>query len=456
MKNINKTLLAAAISLGMLAGCNSDNDSKAADPMVRFATFNLSFDRTAAGMLTGELALTRTEQDALLARLAEGSLSGATETKAKNVQQIRNVAEIIQRTRPDVFLLNEFDNDGKGESTADLKAFNDNYLAHAQHAEVTAISYPVMQNFATNTGLMSGYDLNLDGKVNSGPDDAWGFGNYHGQYAFAVMSKYPIDTKQIRTFQNFKWKDMPGEQNPVIDDCNNPKVKIPASRQCGDAWYEDAAWQQYPLSSKNHADVPVRIKTEKGEEVIHFLISHPTPPIFANAARHTVKHNRAEIAFWNDYVKGLNYMTDDKGTKGGLAKNAKFVIAGDLNADPLTGDGDLTAIQDLLNNPLMNQAITNGTLIPVSEGGPECLIKGYCKQSNKNRPNPERITNTSGLQLDHVIPSANLNAVKSGIYWPASFEEGYHLVYGVFNGTPDVAKKVSSDHRMVWVDLKLD
>lgn len=456
MNNINKTLLAAAISLGMLAGCNSDNDSKAADPMVRFATFNLSFDRTAAGMLTGELALTRTEQDALLARLAEGSLSGATETKAKNVQQIRNVAEIIQRTRPDVFLLNEFDNDGKGESTADLKAFNDNYLAHAQHAEVTAISYPVMQNFATNTGLMSGYDLNLDGKVNSGPDDAWGFGNYHGQYAFAVMSKYPIDTKQIRTFQNFKWKDMPGEQNPVIDDCNNPKVKIPASRQCGDAWYSDAAWQQYPLSSKNHADVPVRIKTEKGEEVIHFLISHPTPPIFANAARHTVKHNRAEIAFWNDYVKGLNYMTDDKGTKGGLAKNAKFVIAGDLNADPLTGDGDLTAIQDLLNNPLMNQAITNGTLIPVSEGGPECLIKGYCKQSNKNRPNPERITNSSGLQLDHVIPSANLNAVKSGIYWPASFEAGYHLVYGVFNGTPDVAKKVSSDHRMVWVDLNLD
>ncbi|HEH9428848.1 TPA: endonuclease/exonuclease/phosphatase family protein, partial [Aeromonas sobria] len=263
MKNLNKTLLAAAISLGMLAGCNSDNDSKAADPMVRFATFNLSFDRTAAGMLTGELALTRTAQDALLARLAEGSLSGTEETKAKNVQQIRNVAEIIQRTRPDVFLLNEFDNDGKGENTADLKAFNDNYLAHAQHSEVTAISYPVMQNFATNTGLQSGYDLNLDNKTTG--DDAWGFGNYHGQYAFAVMSKYPIDTKQIRTFQKFKWKDMPGEQNPIIDDCNNPKAKIPASRQCGDAWYDDAAWQQFPLSSKNHADVPVLIKTDKGE-----------------------------------------------------------------------------------------------------------------------------------------------------------------------------------------------
>ncbi|WP_421238102.1 endonuclease/exonuclease/phosphatase family protein [Aeromonas jandaei] len=421
--------------------------------MIRFATFNVAFDRTAAGMLSGELALTRSAQDELLARLADGNLSGAEKTKALNVQQIRNVAEIIQRTRPDVFLLNEFDNDGKGENTADLKAFNNNYLAHAQHSEVTAISYPVMQNFATNTGLMSGYDLNLDGKVNNGPDDAWGFGNYHGQYAFAVMSKYPIDTKQIRTFQNFKWKDMPGEKNPVIDDCNNPNAKIPAGRQCGDAWYSDEVWQKYPLSSKNHADVPVRIKTDKGEEVIHFLISHPTPPIFANAARHTVKHNRAEIAFWNDYVKGLNYIADDKGTKGGLAKNAKFVIAGDLNADPQTGDGDLSAIQDLLNNPLMNQAITNGTQIPVSEGGPECVSKGTDCKRNLNRPNPERITNTSVLQLDHVIPSANLNAVKSGVYWPASFEAGYHLVYDAKLG---IAKGVSSDHRMVWVDLKLD
>ncbi|MEG3028745.1 MAG: endonuclease/exonuclease/phosphatase family protein, partial [Aeromonas sp.] len=248
MKNINKTLLAAAISLGMLAGCNSQNDSETPDTMVRFATFNLSFDRTAAGMLSAELALDRAAQDALLARYqgGDGSLSQAEITRAKDVQQIRNIAEIIQRTRPDVFLLNEFDNDGKGESSADLQAFNSNYLAHPQHTEVQAISYPVMQNFATNTGLMSGQDLNLDGKVSSGPDDAWGFGNYHGQYAFAVMSKYPIDTKQIRTFQHFKWKDMPGETNPVIDDCNNPKAPIPAGRQCGQPWYDAAAWDQFP------------------------------------------------------------------------------------------------------------------------------------------------------------------------------------------------------------------
>ncbi len=423
--------------------------------MVRFATFNLAFDRTAPGMLGEELALSRTEQDALLARhrAADARLDPGTFTRANHVQQIRNIAEIIQRTRPDVLLLSEFDNDGKGSDTTDLNAFNDNYLAHAQHDEVKAISYPVLQNFATNTGLMSGHDLNLDGKVNNGPDDAWGFGNYHGQYAFAVMSRYPIDTKQIRTFQKFKWKDMPGEANPVIDDCNNAKAPIPAGRQCGDAWYDDAAWQAFPLSSKNHADVPVRVKTAKGEQVIHLLISHPTPPIFGNAARHNVKRNRAEIAFWQDYVAGAGYMVDDAGKAGGLAEGARFVIAGDLNADPQIGDGDLTAIQDLHNHALVNQAVTNGALIPVSQGGPECLASqpDQCKRNNK-RPTPERITSSSGLQLDHVLPSANLNAVASGVFWPASFEPGYHLVYDAKLG---IAKGVSSDHRLVWVDVTL-
>ncbi|AUY09070.1 succinyl-CoA synthetase subunit alpha [Aeromonas sp. ASNIH2] len=424
--------------------------------MVRFASFNLAFDRTAPGMLGEELALSRTEQDALLARhrAADARLDPGTFTRANHVQQIRNIAEIIQRTRPDVLLLSEFDNDGKGSDTTDLNAFNDNYLAHAQHDEVKAISYPVLQNFATNTGLMSGHDLNLDGKVNNGPDDAWGFGNYHGQYAFAVMSRYPIDTKQIRTFQKFKWKDMPGEANPVIDDCNNAKAPIPAGRQCGDAWYDDAAWQAFPLSSKNHADVPVRVKTAKGEQVIHLLISHPTPPIFGNAARHNVKRNRAEIAFWQDYVAGAGYMVDDAGKAGGLAEGARFVIAGDLNADPQIGDGDLTAIQDLHNHALVNQAVTNGALIPVSQGGPECLASqpDQCKRNN-NRPTPERITSSSGLQLDHVLPSANLNAVASGVFWPASFEPGYHLVYDAKLG---IAKGVSSDHRLVWVDVALD
>ncbi|MGL5453166.1 MAG: endonuclease/exonuclease/phosphatase family protein [Aeromonas sp.] len=432
-----------------MAPCSSPLAATMLRIMIRFATFNVAFDRPAQGILSRQLALTRPQQDALLTRLDQGHLKGAKQLEAQQVRQIRNVAEIIQRTRPDVLLLNEFDNDGYGDNSADLRAFNDHYLAQPQHAEVSAIDYPVQQGFATNTGLMSGYDLNLDGQINSGPSDGWGFGSYHGQYAFAVLARYPIERSRLRTFQHFKWRDMPGEQNPLIDDCGRPKVTIPPQRQRGEPWYHEAAWQQHPLSSKNHVDLPLLIPTPQGDRCIHLLISHPTPPIFANAARHSIKRNRAEIAFWNDYINGLDYMTDDQGVQGGLPLDAAFVIAGDLNADPLTGDGDRTAIRALLDNPRVNQAITHGPLIPTSNGGAECMAA----RPHTQRPHPERITSSSGLQLDHLLPSANLTALNSGVYWPASDEAGYHLVH---HATLGIAKGVSSDHRLVWVDLALD
>lgn len=422
--------------------------------MVRFATFNVSFDRTASGMLRTELALDRAAQSALLARHLGGNAPAGDGNPeeialARRVQQIRNVAEIIQRIRPDVLLLNEFDGDGQGESCADLQAFNDNYLAHAQHPEVESIRYPHARQFATNSGLRSGFDLNLDGKVDCGPDDAWGFGDYHGQYAFAVLSRHPIDAGQIRSFQHFKWRDLPGEQNPVIDD---GRARLPTNRQPGEPWYEEAVWAALPLSSKNHVDLPLRIPYGEQERVVHFLISHPTPPIFGNAARHNRKRNRAEVAFWQHYIEGASHLVDDAGKADGLPGGERFVIAGDLNADPLAGDGDLSAIRALCHHRLVNQAVSTGALVPVSEGGQEYLAT-HPNRRNRNRPHPARITSTSGLQLDHLLPSANLRALASGVFWPASHEPGRHLVQDAQLG---IGKGVSSDHRLVWVDLRVD
>ncbi|MCE9927284.1 endonuclease/exonuclease/phosphatase family protein, partial [Aeromonas media] len=63
------------------------------------------------------------------------------------------------------------------------------------------------------------------------------------------------------------------------------------------------------------------------------------------------------VAFWQDYVESASYMVDDGGKAGGLPAGARFVIAGDLNADPQLGDGDLSAIQNLHNHVLVNQAV---------------------------------------------------------------------------------------------------
>ena len=43
-----------------------------------------------------------------------------------------------------------------------------------------------------HTGLVSEFDLNNDGITGKLPGDAWGFGEYHGQYAFALLSNVRI------------------------------------------------------------------------------------------------------------------------------------------------------------------------------------------------------------------------------------------------------------------------
>src|SRR5690606_14953390 len=76
-------------------------------------------------------------------------------------QQIKNIAAIIQRVRPDIILLNEFDytpDPDKG-----VKAFIHNYLTIAQQGS-EAIDFPYFYVAPVNTGVDSGVDLDRDGQ----------------------------------------------------------------------------------------------------------------------------------------------------------------------------------------------------------------------------------------------------------------------------------------------------
>jgi len=166
-----------------------------ADPPreVRFATFNVSMFRATEGELANDLADAGDE--------------------AQDVE-VRNVAEIIQRQRPDVLLLNEFDDDAEG---AALERFQDSFLSIGQRG-ADPIDYPYAVAFSSNTGVPSGDDLNNNGSVGTSGraygDDSFGFGEFPGQYAFALLSMYPIDHDDLRTFQLFRWADMPGARLP--------------------------------------------------------------------------------------------------------------------------------------------------------------------------------------------------------------------------------------------------
>ncbi|QLE85341.1 endonuclease/exonuclease/phosphatase family protein [Shewanella sp. Scap07] len=452
-----KSAAALAVGLALLTGCNNDDDIKYVDHTeVKIAAYNLSFDRATFADLVAEMAIAADQQNILVAAYLEDrdAMEPADKATAEKVIQIRNVAAIIQKTRPDVLMMGEYNNDGTGEDLSALEGFQANYLSVAQSidgaggtAELEPIEYPFAESYATNTGLLSGFDLNNDGYIATAEDlgtdayanDSWGYGKYHGQYAFALMSKYEIDSKNTRTFQNFKWKDLEGAENPLLD---------------GENWYTDEEWQQMTLSSKNHVDAPILIPTKDGTETVHILMSHPTPPVFDTGKNKL--QNAAEVEFWHKYVTRAQDFYDDAGNTGALTAGAHFVIVGDQNLDAATGAGDgFTEVMAQLHaDPVVNQNVTNGDLYPTSFGAAE-----YAADRSSAHPYPNRITAEfhnayGGINADHAIPSASLNIIDSGVYWQASYQQGRLLFNDARIGNYGNGKDVSSDHRMVWVKAR--
>ena len=147
-----------------------------------------------------------------------------------------------------------------------------------------------------------------------------------------------------------------------------PDALLPINPANGESYYSEEELNNFRLSSKSHWDLPLLIDGE----TVHFLVSHPTPPVFDGDEDRNGRRNHDEIRFWADYItpgKG-DYIYDDDGNFGGLKAGEKFVIAGDQNADPFDGDSVNNAINQLLGNPYINTSVT-----PESEGGIDAAIR---------------------------------------------------------------------------------
>ena len=372
---------------------------------IRFATFNASLNRNSEGELITDLS---TPDNA----------------------QAQTVAEIIQRTRPDVLLINEFDFDSDGLAA---RLFQNNYLS-VPHNGAEPIEYQDRFVAPSNTGIPSGFDLNNDGNV-EGPDDAFGFGFFPGQFGMAVYSRFPIDEEEIRTFQNFLWKDMPGAMLP--DD--------PATPQPAD-WYSPEELEVFRLSSKSHWDIPIEI----GHKTVHILASHPTPPVFDGAEDRNGTRNHDEIRFWADYLlrSRSRYIYDDEGKHGGLRQGEMFVIVGDQNSDPFDGDSVPGSAQQLLDHPLVNT-----TLTPSSPGAVEqAEVQGGANENHRGNPafDTADFADSPGpgnLRADYVLPRKNMKMTDAVVFWPLSSSPLFRLV-GTFPFP-------SSDHRLVFIEVRM-
>lgn len=375
-----------------------------ANQSIRVATFNVSMDATN-----------------YLERGKKGKGSELITALNTGRQQIKNIAEIIQHTRPNVILLNEFDY--IKDPSQGIEKFIKGYLNKSQQG-ASPIDYPYYYYSTVNTGVKLDNSIigsaNLSIKTSDNMPETYGFGHFPGHFGMVLLSQYPIDTNNIRTFQNFLWHHMPEALQP----------KDPNS---GEHWYSDKAWKALRLSSKSHWDIPVILnKNSASEKTIHLLASHPTPPVFDGPENRNGTRNHDEIRFWDDYVtpNSASYIYDDNHKKGGLAAHSRFIILGDQNASPDEGDAINSGIADLLTNPLINNTMT-----PTSNGGQENSDSKFAK------------THTAAwkMRADYVLPSTyGLSITGSGVFWPMKNEPLYRLIE---------QRSSSSDHRLVWLDL---
>jgi hypothetical protein len=391
-------LLAALVLAGCGGSVAAPRPSVAVSPAMplRFATLNTS--------------LYDEEHGGLIARLDEGD------------EDARKIAAILQRQRPDVVLLNEFDYDAAGLA-ADL--FQRRYLEVGQHGE-RPITYPYRYVAEVNTGVPSGLDLDGDGKIGGEGrfhgNDAWGYGLHPGQYGMLVLSKFPIDAAAARSFRLLRWSTMPEALQPRHPD--------------GRTFYPPEIWARLRLSSKSHWDLP--IDTPLGR--IHLLAAHPTPPVFDGPERRNAARNHDEIRLWAEYLSPGDkpWLCDDAGRCGGLPEDERFVIVGDYNADPADGGSLPGAIHQLLEHPRVLRFATprSGGAIAAAQAN---AVNGT-HRSFAGHDTAQFGPRNGNYRVDYVLPSVGLPVLDAGVFWPTPDEPGA--------GWLD-----ASDHRMVWVDL---
>jgi endonuclease/exonuclease/phosphatase family metal-dependent hydrolase len=344
----------------------------------------------------------------------------SAEKLAAGDQQLHAAAEIVRRIDPDVLVLQEIDLPENGPLEANAERFRDEYLD---------LPYPHVFVASSNTGLLTGFDLDGDG-VAATPahrgerahgDDSFGFGVYPGQYAMAVLSRVPIHRAAARTFQRFLWKDLPGHHLP-------------------EGFYPPGAVGILRLSSKSHWDLPL----QTAGRPLHLLVSHPTPPVYDGPEDRNGRRNFDEVGLWAAYLDGEPALYDDQGRTGGIETGASFVIAGDLNARP---DGEepryvgrsgreTTAIGQLLERDDVTDPghllSSSGALAGREPGPPQ----------HWERATAEFL---DGARVDYLLPGRGLEVTGGGVFWPSPEEdpEGARLA------------ELASDHRLVWLDLRV-
>jgi endonuclease/exonuclease/phosphatase family metal-dependent hydrolase len=258
----------------------------------------------------------------------------------------------IASLRPDVLALQSVDYD---HSQIALSRIQDR-LAELGHA--------MPHRFARmpNAGHPTGFDLNRDGRLDTG-SDRQGYGLFAGHGGIALLSRYPIVEEEARDFSDLLWRD--------LDGASLPADYFAASELAVLRLHGVAAW-----------DVPVQLPGG----VAHVLMVQASAPVFDGPEDRNGLRNADQIRFWAAYAAQLD---------------APFVLMGGLNNDPVDGEGLKPALHDLLSSPDLQDPQPRAAGVAGRDGldtvdwGPEI----------------------GRMRVDYVLPSTDFGVAASAVEW---------------------------------------
>ncbi|MBW2522711.1 MAG: endonuclease/exonuclease/phosphatase family protein [Deltaproteobacteria bacterium] len=341
-------------------------------------------------------------------RIAQFNVQGLSTDKLLDPAngQVRAVTEIVARFDPDILCIEELEYDLEGVPVAeqvpgrfDGGAQNAARIAAALNAATSGAPYEHTLITLSNSGfLWAGPD---NGVLEFGSRGAGELADMN----YGIVSRYPILKDQVRVVTDVAWSDLP--DNVTAQMQSEIGAVVP---------------EGYPLFSKALVIAPIDVDGE----VLVIVLLHPVPPIIYPTWPY---RNHDELGGARALLDGVLPGVDP------LPEDARFVLVGDLNADPDDGDSLPGAIRQLLDHP---------RLVPYQPEG-----------AGTGGNNPQRNTNVSDcpsttpidptasfqLQLDYLMPSATIGEpLDGGVFFPAESADF------------DLACR-GSDHMMLWAEL---
>ena len=308
--------------------------------------------------------------------------------------QVAAIVAAVNHIAPDILLLTNFDYDLGG---AALAAFSDQL----------AVPYPHHFAFRPNAGLQTGLDVDGDGFTGDARD-ALGYGRFFGDGGMAVLSQFPIDAGHAHDLTATRWRDVP---NAVLP------------RKDGAAFPSDAVLDVFPVSSNGHWIVPIDV----GAAQITLLTMAATPPVFDGLEDFNGLRNRDELRLFEAVLDGRLGDRPDRP-----------ILLGSFQIDPFDGQG----LRDGINDVLARDDLQDPQ--PRSDGA-----RQMADATHRGDPALDTVDwsddGAGNLRVSYVLPSADLNVIDAGVFWPTP-EDRFADLLG-----PDGF--AAGANRLVWVDI---